>query len=163
MHALDTLNSTKYARLRSYRGDGNPVDTPIWFRLDGRSLVFRTKIGPKTRRLAARPEVEITACDHLGQVPEGCPAARGQATLLRGDDAEAANTALHKRYGWQWNTVPMLKIPGVTNVHRHLTLREKLRRISSSTLWPDSAIVRVDFNDDSAQAGCSSAEAAGPQ
>jgi len=111
-------------------------------------LVFRTKIGPKTRRLAVRPEVDITACDHRGQVTEGRPTARGQATLLCGDDAEAANRALHRRYGWQWNIVPMLKIPGVTNVHRHLPLREKLRRISSRTLWPDSAIVRVDFSGD---------------
>jgi uncharacterized protein len=148
MHTLDTLNNTKYARLRSYRSDGTPVDTPIWFRLDGSSLVFRTKIGPKTRRLAARPGVEITACDHLGRVPDGAPIMRGQATLLCDDDAEAANSALHERYGWQWNTVPMLKIPGVTNVHRHLPLREKLRRMTSRALWPDSAIVRVDFSGD---------------
>jgi uncharacterized protein len=145
MPTLDTLNSTKYALLRSFRADGTPVDTPIWFRLDGSSLVFRTKIGPKTRRLIARPEVEITSCDRLGRVPDGAPTARGRAALLYGDEAEAANRALHKRYGWQWNTVPMLKIPGVTNVHRHLGLGEKLRRISSTTLWPDSAIVAVDF------------------
>lgn len=148
MHTLDTLNSTKYARLRSYRRDGTPVDTPIWFRLDGSSLVFRTKIGPKTRRLAARPDIEITACDHLGRVPDGSATVRGHATVLGDDDAEAANSALHERYGWQWNVVPMLNIPGVTNVHRHLSLREKLRRITSSTLWPDSAIVRVDFSGD---------------
>ena len=146
MHTLDTLRSTKYARLRSYRADGRPVDTPIWFRLEGSSLVFRTKIGPKTRRLTATPEVEITACDHHGRVPEGSPATRGRARMLCGDEAETANSALHKRYGWQWNIVPMLKIPGVTNVHRHLTLREKLRRMRSRTLWPDSAIVRVDFS-----------------
>ncbi|MGB0438191.1 MAG: PPOX class F420-dependent oxidoreductase [Mycobacterium sp.] len=146
LHTLDTLHSTKYARLRSYRADGSPVDTPIWFRLAGSSLVFRTKIGPKTRRLTARPEVEITACDRHGRVSEGSPATRGRARLLCGDDAEAANSALHKRYGWQWNIVPMLKIPGVTNVHRRLTLREKLRRVSSRTLWPDSAIVRVEFS-----------------
>jgi hypothetical protein len=31
----------------------------------------------------------------------------------------------------------------VTNVHRDLPLREKLRRARSRTLWPDSAIVAV--------------------
>ncbi|GJF12462.1 PPOX class F420-dependent oxidoreductase [Mycolicibacterium cyprinidarum] len=148
MNTLDTLRSTKYARLRSYRGDGTPVDNPIWFRLEASSFVFRTKIGPKTRRLAARPEVGVTACDHLGRVPEGSPTVRGLATLLSGEDAESANSALHERYGWQWNTLPMIKIPGVANVHRQLTLREKLRRINSSALWPDSAIIRVDFSDD---------------
>lgn len=144
---LDTLGRARYARLRSYRADGRPVDTPIWFRLDGSSLLFRTKIGPKTRRLAARPNVELTVCDHRGRVPEGSPSARGQATLLTGAAAESANLALHERYGWQWNIVPMLKIPGVTNVHRDLALREKLRRMTSRALWSDSAIVRVDFHD----------------
>jgi len=147
MYTLDTLNRTKYALLRSYRADGTPVDTPIWFHLDGSSLVFRTKIGPKTRRLIARPEVDITSCDRLGRVEGGAPTARGRAALLCGDEAESANRALRRRYGWQWNTVPMLKIPGVTNVHRDLALREKLRRISSATLWPDSAIVRIDFTE----------------
>lgn len=146
MQILDNLGTARYALLRSYRADSSPVDTPVWFRLDGTSLVFRTKIGPKTRRLAARPDVELTACDHRGRVSDGSPTAHGRATLLSGAAARAANSALHERYGWQWNVVPMLKIPGVTNVHRDLPLREKLRRMNSSALWPDSAIVRVDFD-----------------
>lgn len=52
MHALDELTRSRYALLRSYRADGRAVDTPIWFALDGGSLVFRTKIGPKTTRLS---------------------------------------------------------------------------------------------------------------
>ncbi|GAB3227495.1 PPOX class F420-dependent oxidoreductase [Mycolicibacterium hippocampi] len=146
MDTVDALSEARYLLLRSYRRDGTAVDTPIWFCLDGSSLVFRTKIGPKTRRLLARPDVELTACDHRGRVLEGSPTMRGRATLLSGDDAESANSALRRRYGWQWNTVPMLKVPGVTNVHRNLSLREKLRRIRSRTLWPDSAIVRVDVS-----------------
>ncbi len=148
MDTVDALSEARYLLLRSYRRDGTAVDTPIWFCLDGSSLVFRTKIGPKTRRLLARPDVEFTACDHRGRVLAGSPTVRGQATLLYGDDAESANSALRGRYGWQWNTVPMLKIPGVTNVHRNLSLREKLRRIRSRALWPDSAIVRVDVTGD---------------
>jgi len=147
MQIFATLRQARYARLRSYRKDGRPVDTPIWFRLDGSSLVFRTKIGPKTRRLVTRPDVELTVCDHRGRVPDGSPTVRGRATLLSGADAEAANDALHKRYGWQWNILPMLKIPGVTNVHRELPLREKLHRMNSRALWPDSAIVHVDVSD----------------
>jgi hypothetical protein len=41
--------------------------------------------------------------------------------------------------------VPLIKIPGVTNVHVGLSLREKLRRARDRNLWPDSAIVRIDF------------------
>lgn len=65
--------------------------------------------------------------------------------MLSGDEAQQGNTTLHRRYGWQWNIVPLLKIPGVTNVHRELPLREKLRRARHRGLWPDSAIVAVDL------------------
>ncbi|MEZ0051875.1 PPOX class probable F420-dependent enzyme [Mycobacterium sp. MAA66] len=142
---LDELRSVRYAQLRTYRRDGTPVDTPIWFDVHAGAVVFRTKRGPKTKRLAARPEVELIACDYRGQIRSGAKAFTGRAVILAGDDAVAANRALHRRYGWQWNIVPLIKIPGVNNVHRSLPLREKLRRARDRNVWPDSAIVRVDF------------------
>jgi PPOX class probable F420-dependent enzyme len=146
MHTLEKLRRARYALLRSYRRDGTPVDTPIWFALDGRSLVFRTKVGPKTRRLAAQPAVELTPCDYKGRVREHAATVSGRATILSGAEAEAANRALHERYGWQWNTIPMVNIPGVTNGHEDLSIREKLRRTRHRSLWPDSAIVRIDLD-----------------
>lgn len=141
---LETLGRSHYALLRSYRRDGTAVDTPIWFVLAGRSALFRTKIGPKTRRLTNRPDVELVVCDYKGRIT-GSTWLTGRATVLGGDDAQAANRALHRRYGWQWNIVPLLKIPGITNVHSSLPLREKLRRARDRALWPDSAIVRVEL------------------
>ncbi|MQY28847.1 PPOX class F420-dependent oxidoreductase [Nocardia aurantia] len=140
------LARSRYALLRSHRRDGTAVDTPIWFRLDNTTLVFRTKIGPKTRRLAASPRVELWPCDHRGRVAGNPAAVTGHAAILTGDDAETANRALHERYGWQWNVIPMIKIPGVVNVHRALSFSEKLRRTRTKTLWPDSAIVRVELD-----------------
>lgn len=142
---LDSLRSSRYALLRSYRRDGTPVDTPIWFVLEGRTVLFRTKIGPKTRRLSAHPGVELVACDHRGVVGDGAVLS-GRASVLAGDRAQQGNDALHRRYGWQWNIVPLLKIPGVTNVHRNLSLTEKLRRARRSSLWQDSAIVQIDLD-----------------
>jgi uncharacterized protein len=139
------LGKARYAMLRTYRRDGSAIDTPIWFDAQTSSVVFRTKIGPKTKRLAARPEVELTPCDYKGQVRGDAKTFAGQATILSGTEAEEANRALHRRYGWQSNVVPLIKIPGVTNVHVDLPLREKLRRARNRKLWPDSAIVRIDF------------------
>lgn len=141
---LEALSRSNYALLRSFRRDGTTVDTPIWFVLDGPTALFRTKIGPKTRRLTARPDVELVVCDYKGRITGGTWLS-GRATVLGGEDAEQANHALHRRYGWQWNIVPLLKIPGVTNVHRDLPLREKLRRARDRGLWPDSAIVTIDL------------------
>ncbi|WP_139830624.1 PPOX class F420-dependent oxidoreductase [Mycobacterium paraense] len=145
--ALDELGRARYALLRSFRRDGTPVDTPIWFGLDGDgdALLFRTKVGPKTRRLAARRDVELAACDYRGRVRAGAPTVAGRATILSGAEAERANRMLHRRYGWQWNVVPLIKIPGVTNVHQDLCVRQKLRRARDRRVWPDSVIVRVEL------------------
>jgi len=142
---LSELGKARYAMLRTYRRDGTTVDTPIWFDVQTSSVVFRTKIGPKTKRLAARPEVDLTPCDYRGQIRGDATTFTGQATILSGTEAQDANQALHRRYGWQWNIVPLLKIPGVTNVHVGLSLREKLRRARDRNVWVDSAIVRIDF------------------
>ena len=142
---LDELNSARYASLRTYRQDGTAVDTPIWFDTQAGSVVFRTKIGPKTKRLTTCPEVELTACDYRGRPRGDASTAAGRATLLSGVEAEKANRGLHQRYGWQWNIVPLIKVPGVTNVHRGLSLREKVRRVRDRNVWPDSVIVRIDF------------------
>ncbi|OBI29235.1 PPOX class F420-dependent oxidoreductase [Mycobacterium sp. E2238] len=143
-HPLNGLGAARYALLRSFRRDGTPVDTPIWFGLDGDALVFRTKVGPKTRRLTTRRDVEVTACDHRGRVRPGATTVAGHATILSGDDAARANRVLRKRYGWQWNIVPLIKVPGVTNVHQDLCVRQKLSRARNRGVWPDSVIVRVD-------------------
>ena len=142
-HSFDGLDTARYARLRSFRGDGTPIDTPIWFGLDGDALLFRTKVGPKTRRLTARDEVELVACDYQGRVRPDAKKVTGRATILSGNEAERANRLLHTRYGWQWNIVPLIKVPGVTNVHGDLCLRQRFVRARDRQVWPDSAIVRV--------------------
>ena len=140
---LDTLASSRYAQLRTYRRDGRTVDTPIWFHLHGDTLVFRTNIGPKTRRLTTDPRVELWPCDYRGRYADGPSTVSGLASILDGEAAEAANRVLHRRYGWQYNVLPLLKVPGVTNVDHDLPLREKLRRAITKDLWPDSAVVEV--------------------
>ena len=144
-HSFAELSPARYARLRSFRRDGASIDTPIWFALDGDGLLFRTKVGPKTRRLSARGDVELAACDHRCRLRPGATTVAGRATILSGAAAERANRLLHERYGWQWNIVPLINVPGVTNVHRDLCVREKVRRARDRGVWADSVIVRVDL------------------
>lgn len=139
------LKSSRYALLRSFRRDGTPVETPIWFAFDADGVLFRTKVGPKTRRLTARGDVELAACDYRGRVRPGATSLAGRATILSGADAERANRTLRRRYGWQWNIVPLIRVPGVTNVHQDLCVREKVRRAHDRGAWPDSVIVRVEL------------------
>jgi PPOX class probable F420-dependent enzyme len=147
---LTALSASRYAQLRTFRRDGSPVDTPIWFALDGDTVVFRTKLGPKTRRITADGSVELWPCDYRGRYAAGSATMRGHATILTGPAAESANTALHQRYGWQFDIVPLLKLPGVKNVDSALPLREKLRRATTRSVWPGSAIVEVKLGRDDA-------------
>ncbi len=142
---MDTLHTSRYALLRTYRRDGTGVDTPIWFHLDGNTLVFRTKVGPKTRRIATDPRVELRVCDYRGRVHDSATPVGGRAVVLSGEAAERANRQLHARYGWQYNLVPLLRLPGVTNVDAGLPWREKWQRFRNRNLWPDSAIVQVSL------------------
>jgi PPOX class probable F420-dependent enzyme len=96
--SLDELRRTRYALLHTVRRDGTPVDTPVWFGVDGNALVFGTKMGPKTKRLAARPDVELTACDHKGRAALGAATLRGRTTILSDVEAERANRVLRKRW-----------------------------------------------------------------
>jgi PPOX class probable F420-dependent enzyme len=61
--SLDELRAARYVLLRTFRRDGAPVDTPVWFRVDGTAVLFRTKVGPNTKRLAARPDSVIVRVD----------------------------------------------------------------------------------------------------
>jgi PPOX class probable F420-dependent enzyme len=143
--SVDELSTSRYVLLRSFRRDGTPVDTPMWFALDEGALLFRTGIGPKTKRLERHPDVELTLCNYRGRVRPDATPVKGRATILSGADAARADGLLHARYGWQYNTIPLIRIPGVTQGHRELSLREKLRRARSRQVWPDSALVRVDL------------------
>jgi uncharacterized protein len=145
MSAMDSLHASRYALLRTYRRDGSGVDTPIWFHLDGDTLVFRTKVGPKTARIRNDPRVELRVCDFKGRVPDSAPTLAGRATTLSGAEAQRANQQLHRRYGWQYNLVPLLPLPGVNNVDAALPLREKWLRVRNRNVWPGSAIVRVEL------------------
>ncbi|WP_435406042.1 PPOX class F420-dependent oxidoreductase [Mycolicibacterium rhodesiae] len=144
---MDTLRTSRYAQLRTFRRDGRPVDTPIWFHLDGQTLVFRTKLGPKTARIVNDPRVQLRVCDYKGRVPASAVAFDGHAELLSGAEAERANQQLHARYGWQYNLVPLLPLPGITNVDAGLPWREKWQRVRTRTVWPGSAIVRVELTE----------------
>ena len=98
------------------------------------------------RRPAGSPPIRASSCgrcDYRGRYADDPATVGGTASILDGEAAESADRELHRRYGWQYNLIPLLKVPGVKNVDHDLALREKLRRVTAKKLWPDSAIVEV--------------------
>ena len=60
--------TAKYIALTTYRRDGTPVSTPVWFVLDDdRLLVVTEADSGKVKRLRNDPKVTVAACDVRGR------------------------------------------------------------------------------------------------
>ena len=75
-------------------------------------------------------------------MPTGQPVS-GIGRILDREAAVAPERRLAERYGWQWNTVPLLRVPGTGTVRHDGGLRDKIRLARARTLWADSCIVEV--------------------
>lgn len=93
-----TLDGHNYMNLTTFRKTGVGVVTPVWFAEDGGRLYVMTQASAgKAKRIRNNGRVEVAPADRSGK-PLG-PAAPGQARLLSGAEADAANSLLSKKYG----------------------------------------------------------------
>jgi uncharacterized protein len=94
---LGALEGHKYALLTTFRANGDPVPTPVWFGLsDGRAYVRTGADTAKVRRIRRDPRVRLCPCTARGR-PLG-PWSEGRARVL-GPAAEDAEEALRANYG----------------------------------------------------------------
>jgi PPOX class probable F420-dependent enzyme len=94
------LNGKKYAVVVTFRKDGTPVPTPVWFGLlDDTHFVARTEERTaKVRRIRRDPHVRVFASDTRGK-PLG-PVVEGTARVLESaEERERAEAALDRHYG----------------------------------------------------------------
>ena len=92
------LRGHQYALLITYKRDGTPVPTAVWFGLDGDRVVLRTETASgKVRRLRRDPRVLLAPCSVRAR-PLG-PAAEGRARILDASEWPQAEAALDAHYG----------------------------------------------------------------
>ena len=90
----------KYVNLRSFKRDGSPVDTPVWFVvLEDRVLIFTDGTSYKVKRIRRNPKVELARCDIRGALlgpwlPGSCRTVETDAELIGRTYA-----ALNAKYG----------------------------------------------------------------
>src|SRR5215210_1605224 len=92
--------NNEYAVLVTFRRDGTPVPTPVWFALvDERHFVAGTdERTAKVRRIRHNPRVRVYPSDPRGK-PLG-EAVEGTARVIdAGDDRRRAEEALDRKYG----------------------------------------------------------------
>jgi PPOX class probable F420-dependent enzyme len=95
------LDRHRYVSLATYRRNGEPVATPVWFAVvEGLLYVFTAGDSGKVKRLRNSSQARVAPCTARGEL-EG---AWQEATArLVGDDGviRQARAALRAKYGWQ--------------------------------------------------------------
>ena len=95
------LRGEEFVVLTTYRRDGTPVPTTVWFAEVGDVLYITTRrsLG-KVKRISADPRVQVAPSDRVGNVHGAWLEAR--ARLLEPDEAPVASDALVAKYGQQY-------------------------------------------------------------
>jgi hypothetical protein len=97
---LERIDRARTISLTTFRRDGEPVATPVWFAPDGpHDLVVVTGPGTaKLKRLRHDPRVVVVPCTTRGRVAADAPAARGTAEQLDQAGTERAHRLIAARY-----------------------------------------------------------------
>lgn len=98
--ALAKLEGHEFANLTTFRRNGQPVTTPVWFAKNGASVYVMTMTSAgKVKRLRNNPAARLGPSDRSGK-PLGADAeVRGR--LLGREEQTPAKQALSRKYGWQ--------------------------------------------------------------
>lgn len=97
---ISVLSGNGYVSLETYRRNGQPVATPVWFTIDHNNKVIyvitRTQTG-KIKRLRNNSNVRIVPCGMRGQ-PKG-EWLNGRATFATQEQQQIALKQRNKKYG----------------------------------------------------------------
>lgn len=92
------LPSARYLLITTYRKDGTPVPTPVWFVRDGsRLLVWTDARSGKVRRIRHDHRVTVRTCTLRGKPTSA--AAEATVSVLPPEQGPAVQRLLDKRYG----------------------------------------------------------------
>ncbi len=96
--SVDDLEGREYCVLVSYRKNGQPIPSPLWFGVADGKVYFQTSPdGFKVKRIRNNPDVLVAPCTTRGK-PLGPPFA-GKARVLDDSEAAVAEQAIKSNYG----------------------------------------------------------------
>lgn len=91
------LRGQSYMCLTSYKRDGTPIPTTVWFALDGDRLLMRTDSESfKVKRIASNATVSVAPSTARGEVRG--PAVAGEARRLSAEEGKRIARMYLKRY-----------------------------------------------------------------
>jgi len=95
---LEPFLDQKYINLETYKKDGTPIRTPVWFVID-KNLIYvitRDSTG-KVKRLGSNQNVRIVPCSFKGEPKNEW--VKGAAEKITGDEADKVIKLRKKKYG----------------------------------------------------------------
>jgi uncharacterized protein len=96
-----------YINLETYRKNGQAVQTPVWFAIDGSIIYVRTDTNSgKIKRARNNPHVRLTPSNARGQ-PKG-EWIDGEIKIASTSESERANQLLRQKYGLQGKIIRMV-------------------------------------------------------
>jgi PPOX class probable F420-dependent enzyme len=97
-HAFtDSIATARCLSLTTFKRDGTPVATPVWFNvIDGKIYVTTPADAWKVKRIRNNPGVELATCTQRGKVTG--PTIAGSARLLSPEETERVLEAKRRRY-----------------------------------------------------------------
>ncbi len=100
LETLAQFANQEYLNLESFKRDGSPVQTPLWFAEgDGLLYIYTLANSWKVKRIRRNPRVRIAPCTMRGKVTGQWVEAESQ--VVDGTTAEHGNMLLLRKYGWK--------------------------------------------------------------
>lgn len=96
--SINDLKGHHYCVLVSYRKNGQPMPSPLWFGVaDGKAYFLTSPDAYKVKRMRNNPDVRVAPCDSRGK-PKG-PPFLGKARILSDSEAATAERTIKSNYG----------------------------------------------------------------
>ena len=97
--SINDLKGKKYCVLITYKKDGTPMPSPLWFGVgDGKVYAETGANDWKVKRIRNNPHVRVAPCNTRG-APIG-PPFLGTARIVDKSEEAAADRIIQSNYGW---------------------------------------------------------------
>ncbi len=118
--SIDDLKGCKYCVLITYKKDGTPMPSPLWFGVGDGKLYAETGADDwKVKRIRRDPTVRVAPSDTRGK-PKGPPFV-GTARIVRKEDEAAVDRFIQANYGWYRTIYERLLARRVATAHIEVT------------------------------------------
>jgi PPOX class probable F420-dependent enzyme len=116
-----TLSDEKYVLLTTFKRDGTPVATPVWWvPMEGERFGFYTSsTSGKIKRLDHTERVTVQPCNARGKVREGTSPTEATARAVTGPELGSITSKVREKYGFATKVTKALARIGGLIKRRH--------------------------------------------